>query len=382
MTVTLSSSASSSTTVLARGSTSPESPKSPKSLSTYSSPPPPRSGPGVLQPRRHRHDIDLVRAGPPSPSPPTPNSKPCPTTAISRVEPDFSFTTQPSQMARAAKKADAAAAAAAAVASGGGGTNTPANQNSGSSALKGKLTVKLISARHLSAPSPAARPYVVVSFDQNEFVSREPIHEQGEEATGVPVAKGEAGGSGVSTPSRGQQAQQHTPMKEDPHPPSSSNGDPLSQQPNLRPPESALGRSLQTNGGKTPPPAPPLTLSSPPPPPTSMKLDDPTTPTAENGPSSSSMMAMAVSPDPRANLAAYDPALQNAPHNAHQQPEDGLSAYNPTWKHEVCFDVVNPGSAFIGVQIFDRSVEEECFLGLCEVRPRLVNGHVVDQWFK
>ncbi|GAA5843427.1 hypothetical protein JCM11251_002475 [Rhodosporidiobolus azoricus] len=33
------------------------------------------------------------------------------------------------------------------------------------------------------------------------------------------------------------------------------------------------------------------------------------------------------------------------------------------------------------VQIYDRSIEEEMFLGYCEVRPKLVNNHVVDQWF-
>lgn len=33
------------------------------------------------------------------------------------------------------------------------------------------------------------------------------------------------------------------------------------------------------------------------------------------------------------------------------------------------------------VQIYDRSIEEECFLGQCEIRPKLVNNHTVDQWF-
>jgi len=36
----------------------------------------------------------------------------------------------------------------------------------------------------------------------------------------------------------------------------------------------------------------------------------------------------------------------------------------------------------IDVQIFERTVEEEAFLGMCEIRPRLANGHTVDQWFK
>lgn len=78
------------------------------------------------------------------------------------MEPDFSFTTQPASLAR--KKETALAP-------------------------KGKLAIKLISARNLSAPSAASRPYVLVSFDQNEFVSREPIHEEGEEVTGIAVVR-------------------------------------------------------------------------------------------------------------------------------------------------------------------------------------------------
>lgn len=78
------------------------------------------------------------------------------------VEPDFSFKTQPASLARRKETA---------------------------LAPRGKLSVKLISARHLSAPSSATRPYVVVTFDQNEFVSREPIHEEGEEVTGVAILK-------------------------------------------------------------------------------------------------------------------------------------------------------------------------------------------------
>lgn len=38
-------------------------------------------------------------------------------------------------------------------------------------------------------------------------------------------------------------------------------------------------------------------------------------------------------------------------------------------------------NSLIQVQIYDRSVEEEMFLGLTEIRPKLVNGHTVDQWF-
>lgn len=43
-------------------------------------------------------------------------------------------------------------------------------------------------------------------------------------------------------------------------------------------------------------------------------------------------------------------------------------------------DVMNEKSV-VQVQIYDRSVEEEMFLGMTEIRPRLVNGYTIDQWF-
>lgn len=79
-------------------------------------------------------------------------------------EPDFSFKTQPSSLTR---------------------------KREGGNAPRGKLTVKLISARGLSATSNSSRPYVVVTFDQNEFVSREPIHEEESVATGTATTRNE-----------------------------------------------------------------------------------------------------------------------------------------------------------------------------------------------
>ncbi|THG94194.1 hypothetical protein EW145_g8190, partial [Phellinidium pouzarii] len=53
---------------------------------------------------------------------------------------------------------------------------------------RGQLHLKLIHARALHVLSAHARPYVVVQFEQNEFVSREPIHELDKEARGVPTS--------------------------------------------------------------------------------------------------------------------------------------------------------------------------------------------------
>ncbi|GAA6026236.1 hypothetical protein JCM10207_008566 [Rhodosporidiobolus poonsookiae] len=74
------------------------------------------------------------------------------------------------------------------------------------------------------------------------------------------------------------------------------------------------------------------------------------------------------------------------PTGAPREPMGGIlggadddMAYNPTWKHGVTFDVMNEKSV-LQVQIYDRSIEEEMFLGFAEIRPKLVNNHVVDQW--
>lgn len=62
---------------------------------------------------------------------------------------------------------------------------SPKPQTSGPS--KGQIHVKLIQARGLNIPSLQARPYVVVQFEQNEFVSRDPTDETDKEVKGVPT---------------------------------------------------------------------------------------------------------------------------------------------------------------------------------------------------
>ncbi|KAK4054580.1 Serine/threonine-protein kinase [Microbotryomycetes sp. JL201] len=237
-----------------------------------------------------------------------------PTTAISRQEPDFSFKTQPSALAR---------------------------RRDQGSAPKGTLSVKLISARSLSAPSSASRPYVVVTFDQNEFVSREPIHEEGEEALGVPQVRGEASPKpGASSRSK---SGANTPI----HNGHTQNGDLNGNAETTSPSTShvdgsGLKRSLNQNGSLAPGGSAASPATSP------MKID-------------STELPATTEPQRTPNL--FD-----------------TCAYNPTWKHEVVFDVMNEKSV-IQVQIYDRSVEDEMFLGLTEVRPKLVNGYTVDQWF-
>ncbi|KDR83366.1 hypothetical protein GALMADRAFT_55345 [Galerina marginata CBS 339.88] len=52
---------------------------------------------------------------------------------------------------------------------------------------RGQIHVKLIQARALNVRNIHARPYVVVQFEQNEFVSRDPIPETDKEVKGTPI---------------------------------------------------------------------------------------------------------------------------------------------------------------------------------------------------
>lgn len=68
-------------------------------------------------------------------------------------------------------------------------SSASSNSNSAAPAqsgpTKGQIHVKLISARGLNVRSSKARPYVVVQFEQNEFVSRDPTEESDKEIKGV-----------------------------------------------------------------------------------------------------------------------------------------------------------------------------------------------------
>lgn len=178
-------------------------------------------------------------------------------------------------------------------------------------APKGKLSVKLIGARHLSAPSSASRPYVVVTFDQNEFVSREPIHEEAEEVTGVAKLKEESPtrsksppppGNGGSSTSRGARNEDIAM--------SSSMG-------NDKPVGSALGRALGQHNRN------------------------------DSG-SSQHMGPVTGPPEPPTSSLTPAPPL----------PLENLSAYNPTWKHEV----------FLFVSLIPLTVAERVELTLLPIK--------------
>jgi hypothetical protein len=97
-----------------------------------------------------------------------------PTTSLSLHAPDFNM--QPPPKASSSNMSTAPQTAS---------TSSSASHGPGSSS-KGQIHVKLIQARGLHVRS-TARPYVVVQFEQNEFVSRDPTGEADKEVKGTPT---------------------------------------------------------------------------------------------------------------------------------------------------------------------------------------------------
>lgn len=95
-----------------------------------------------------------------------------PTTQLSLKPPDFKMKQPPVPRALSQQSRDT--------------SPTPsASSVPSTTSAKGQLHVKLIQARGLNVQSNQARPYVVVQFEQNEFVSREATSETEKEVKGV-----------------------------------------------------------------------------------------------------------------------------------------------------------------------------------------------------
>jgi serine/threonine protein kinase SCH9 len=103
-----------------------------------------------------------------------------PTTQLSLHAPNFNMRPPqlPARILSASKSAAPSTSAATSIA-------TAPSHPAGPS--KGQIHVKLIQARGLNVRSVEGRPYVVVQFEQNEFVSREPTDETGKEVKGTAI---------------------------------------------------------------------------------------------------------------------------------------------------------------------------------------------------
>jgi hypothetical protein len=112
-----------------------------------------------------------------------------PTTQLSLHAPDFNMRQPPpSKLRRSGPNSSSTTSSSSASSSSttnSVGSATAPTSTAGPS--KGQIHVKLIQARGLSVRSINARPYVVVQFEQNEFVSREPTDETDKEVKGTPT---------------------------------------------------------------------------------------------------------------------------------------------------------------------------------------------------
>ncbi len=132
--------------------------------------------------------------GPLTPSA-TPLPSALPTTSLSLNAPVFSMQQPPPPKRQSSKQPGSAGSSSSSGSSSapkGTGRNTLASTGTSASSSihtsgpsKGQIHVKLIQARGLNVRSSASRPYVVVQFEQNEFVSRDPTGEDDKEVKGV-----------------------------------------------------------------------------------------------------------------------------------------------------------------------------------------------------
>jgi serine/threonine protein kinase SCH9 len=113
-----------------------------------------------------------------------------PTTHLTLHAPDFNMRQPPPSKQHKASP-DKSSTPSSSSASSSSTTNSGSGSGSGPTSVagpsKGQIHVKLIQARGLNVRSISARPYVVVQFEQNEFVSREPTDEMDKEVKGTPT---------------------------------------------------------------------------------------------------------------------------------------------------------------------------------------------------
>ena len=137
------------------------------------------------------------RLGPLTPSA-TPLPSALPTTGLSIHAPVFNMQQPPPPKRQNSKQPGSAGSSSSSGSSAPqtNGRSTPAtSSNAASSSMqqsgpsKGQIHVKLIQARGLNVRSALSRPYVVVQFEQNEFVSRDPTEEGDKEVKGVAISR-------------------------------------------------------------------------------------------------------------------------------------------------------------------------------------------------
>ncbi|KAF8204937.1 Pkinase-domain-containing protein [Pholiota molesta] len=230
-----------------------------------------------------------------------------PTTHLSIHAPDFKMQQPP-----LGKKSAPSTSTSTSTSTSSASSATPSTTPPQVATSKGQLHVKLIQSRGLNVRSIHAKPYVVVQFEQNEFVSRDPIAETDKEVKGTPVNLSRQTSSNAISAlgAIGSKAAAHDAKRK------------------------------SSKGSK------------------------------EISPSSSLVSAAS-----RALLSPSAGGISNGLLGGR------LSAHNPVWKHEVSFDVTSEES-LITLNVYDRAVSDQGFLGTIQIKPLLIHDHTVDQWYK
>ncbi|PPQ77704.1 hypothetical protein CVT25_011139 [Psilocybe cyanescens] len=189
-----------------------------------------------------------------------------------------------------------------------------------SATSRGQIHVKLIQARALTVRSIHARPYCVVQFEQNEFVSRDPIPETDKEVKGKPVILSRQTSSNAisALDAIGSKAAAQDAKRKN------------------------------SKGSKEPSPSSSLITAA--------------------------SKALSLSPQHQPPPPAPSSGIANGLFGR-------LSPNNPAWKHEVSFDVTSE-EELITVNVYDRAVSDQGFLGTVQIKPVLIHDHTVDQWYK
>lgn len=111
-----------------------------------------------------------------------------PTTQLTLHAPDFNMRQPPPSKHNKSITDNSSTPSSSSASSSSNSNSNPLNGNGSppvTGPSKGQIHVKLIQARGLNVRSVNARPYVVVQFEQNEFVSRDPTDEMDKEVKGI-----------------------------------------------------------------------------------------------------------------------------------------------------------------------------------------------------
>ncbi|KAJ9094732.1 hypothetical protein QFC21_005890 [Naganishia friedmannii] len=218
-------------------------------------------------------------------------------------------------------------------------------------APRGTLKIKILAGRGLAIPpitssDPGAKPepYVVVQFEQNEFVSRPPLTAANARAAAAASASASAITPGSSAGSAAAAAAAAA---------SAGGGKPNLPRTNSYGPSlgiSSISRAFADAARRTKSSA-----------------------SGKKGPAAGSSGSGASTPKHHDAVADISSPL-SALGLGSASPSD------PVWKDEVSFDVTSSDSV-IYVSVYDRSKAGEGFLGVKEIKPVLRDGCTIDNWF-